>query len=173
MIHVHTQRLELRPMEDADRDRVVEILGDEMVKKTYMVPDITSREMGDKLFQRLKECCTAEGRYGAGAYFQGKLIGFLHDVEISGGTVEMGYAFHPHWHGRGFATEAFGAAMDALFAQGVEQVLAGAFDSNSASIRVMEKCGMARLDREEDIEYRGEVHRCVYYGKSQRDASSL
>ena len=162
---IQTEHLDLHPLSDFDRDAVVEILQNDTVKKTYMVPDITSKEIGDRLFQRLKECSLSEEHYGAGVYFKGELVGLLHDVEISGDKVEMGYAFHPRWYGRGFATEAFGAMMDVLFAQGVEEVLAGAFDTNLASLRVMEKCGMTRLDREESIHYRGNTYRCVYCSK--------
>ncbi len=164
---IQTERLELHPLSDSDRDAVVEILQNDTVKKTYMVPDITSKEIGDRLFQRLKECSLSEGHYGAGVYFQGELAGYLHDVEISGSTVEMGYAFHPRWQGQGFATEALAAMTEALFAQGVEEVVAGAFDTNLASLRVMEKCGMVRLDREEEIAYRGHTYRCVYCSKKQ------
>jgi hypothetical protein len=28
---------------------------------------------------------------------------------------------------------------------------------------VMEKCGMKRMAKRADIEYRGKLHRCVYY----------
>ena len=37
-------------MADGDRDAVVEILKDDVVKKTYMVPDIDSEELADQLF---------------------------------------------------------------------------------------------------------------------------
>ena len=40
---------------------------------------------------------------------------------------------------------------------------AGAFAENLSSIRVMEKCGMQKLAKRADIEYRGKLHRCVYY----------
>ena len=47
---IKTSRLELRPLSDADRDRVVDILRDETVKRTYMVPDITSQEKEENVF---------------------------------------------------------------------------------------------------------------------------
>ena len=51
-----------------------------------------------------------------------------------------------------------------LFSFGFLQVTAGAFENNAASIRVMEKSGMVRLDRTDTVTYRGKEHRCVYYG---------
>lgn len=46
---------------------------------------------------------------------------------------------------------------------GYTEVVAGAFSENIASRRVMEKCGMTLTEQEEDIEYRGKTHHCVYY----------
>ena len=43
------------------------------------------------------------------------------------------------------------------------EIITGAFEENTASIRVMEKCGMRKAAAEEDITYRGRNHHCVYY----------
>ena len=51
---------------------------------------------------------------------------------------------------------------------GFEHVKAGFFEENMASCRVMEKCGMTKLDVEDDIEYRGVMHHCLYYGISRK-----
>ena len=32
----------------------------------------------------------------------------------------------------------------------------------------MEKCGMTRMDETEELEYRGAVHRCIYYIKENK-----
>ena len=42
-------------------------------------------------------------------------------------------------------------------------MVAGAFEENKASMRVMEKAGMTRITLEEDINYRGASHHCLYY----------
>ena len=44
------------------------------------------------------------------------------------------------------------------------------FEENAASFRVMEKAGLSRTRREEDIAYRGKTHHCVYYSISGSDA---
>ena len=67
------------------------------------------------------------------------------------------------YHNRGFATEAFGAVINYLFSQGFEEILAGAFEGNAASMRVMEKCGMKRTKMTAEVEYRGVTHKCIYY----------
>jgi RimJ/RimL family protein N-acetyltransferase len=82
----------------------------------------------------------------------------VNDTEICGKTIEVGYALHPDYHGRGLATEALGAVIPYLFAEGFDQVLAGAFETNTASTRVMEKSGMSRTKMTSEIEYRGKTH---------------
>ena len=68
---------------------------------------------------------------------------------------------------KGFATETLSACIDLIFQSGFKTVKAGAFEENFASQRVMQKCGMTLTGEEEQIEYRGEIHRCVYYQKRQ------
>ena len=62
-------------------------------------------------------------------------------------------------------TTALQLAMEELFALGYEEILTGAFSTNIASIRVMEKCGMTKLSKTDEIQYRGLTHTCVYYRK--------
>lgn len=88
-----TKRLVLRAIEDADREKMIDLLTNAQIKQTYMIPDFKTN----------------------------------------------------------------------LFQMGYKQVITGAFEENIASRRVMEKCGMILTESEEKIEYRGKVHRCVYY----------
>lgn len=62
------------------------------------------------------------------------------------GTVEIGYSVVPEACGRGFATEMARALVERAFEHAeVEAVLAHTFDSNPASIRVLEHCGFHRV----------------------------
>lgn len=161
---MNNERVTLGRLSSCDKDAVAEILTDSVVAKTYMVPDFTSQEQVEKLFQRLMELSAGEERYVRGIYLGGTLVGFLNDVGISGDSVELGWVVHPRYHNRGYATDAVKQAVQELFAVGFAEIVAGAFCENRASTRVMEKSGMMLLDREDEIEYRGQVHRCVYYG---------
>ena len=156
-------RLILGPLSDIDEDAMIRILTDDTVKKTYMVPDFTSQEQTQKLFLRLKELSRSQERFVRGIYVEEHLVGMINDVGIDGRRIELGYVIHPDHHNRGYCTEALKKAIEELFCEGFEEILAGAFAENAASIRVMEKAGMQRSERSEEIEYRGEVHRCVYY----------
>lgn len=166
-MYVTTKRLELRPFRESDRDAGVRLLMDAQVKRTYMLPDFENAEKAETLFRRLVELSRQEDRCVAAISLDGELIGFLNDVEMVEDSVELGYVIHPdHW-GRGYMTEALNAAIAELFRRGFRQVITGAFDSNRASLRVMEKCGMEKLDKTDSIDYRGKRHNCVYYAATK------
>lgn len=57
----------------------------------------------------------------------------------------------------------FRAVISALMSSCYTTVTAGAFEHNLASIRVIQKCGLTRIDEEEDILYRGTTMHCVYF----------
>lgn len=160
---LEAESIKLSPLSDEDKEPVIDILTNDTVKKTYMLPDFPSRAEAEGLFYRLKALSRQEGRYVRGIYLRETLIGFLNDVEVDGDGVELGWVVHPDHHNKGYATRAVTRAVEELFALGYTEVIAGAFVENPASIRVMEKSGMTLLDRTEEIEYRGEVHHCVYY----------
>ena len=158
-----TKRLVIKPISLADKEAVLDLLTDETVGKTYMLPEYQSTEEAEPLFHRLVQLSQEESRYVAGVYLDGKFIGMMNDTEIKGTQIEMGYAYLPAFYDRGFATEAFKGAIDYLLSHGFETVLAGAFSENLASLRVMEKCGMTRQEYTDEIEYRGKTHTCLYY----------
>lgn len=63
------------------------------------------------------------------------------------GTIELGYGIHPDHRGLGYATEAAAALVRfGLHRDGVRRVTAECEQENAASIRVLEKIGMRRLD---------------------------
>ena len=158
-----TKRLHIRPISENDKEAILDLLMDETVGETYMLPEYKSRIEAVQLFQRLMLLSNDESRYVAGVYLDGTFIGMMNDVEIRGCQIEMGYAYLPAYYNRGYATEAFQGAIAFLHAHGFDTVLAGAFAENHASLRVMEKCGMTRQDYTDEIEYRGVTYSCIYY----------
>ena len=158
-----TQRLTVRPFRDGDKEKMLEMLYDESIKKTYMIPDFESVEAAEKLFSAFMRLSQDESRYVGAICLDGEIIGFMNDTEVEGGTVEMGYVISPKHQNRGFCTEAMGGAINHLFEKGFSEVICGAFEENAASLRVMQKCGMKLLDKIDVIEYRGINHNCLYY----------
>ena len=84
-------------------------------------------------------------------------------MEVNDKSIELGYLIHPDFHGKGYMTEVLTALIPDLFSLGYEEVVCGAFQENPASLRVMEKSGMTRMEKIDEIEYRGKIHRCIYY----------
>lgn len=162
---IPTRRLQLRSFDEKDADAAIRILTDEEVKKTYMVPDFPDRAAAQKLFDRLLQLSLEKDRIVYGIYSGNILVGFLNDVERKDTEIELGYVIHPEHQNQGYATEALRAAIEELFRIGYDVVKTGAFQENAASIRVMQKSGMALMDLTEELEYRGEKHICIYYAK--------
>ena len=160
---LHTPRLTLRALAPEDVEQALAIFYSDKVKSTYMLPDFPSRDAAVKLFDRLLALSHGGEHLVFGIYLENVLIGFLNDTEVDGGTVEVGYALHPDYWNRGYATEALTAVIEDLFRLGFVTVCAGYFEENPASGRVMEKSGMHRIARTDTIEYRGAQHLCIYY----------
>ena len=98
-----------------------------------------------------------------GIYCGNELIGFLNDVETTEESIELGWVIAPDKQNKGYCTEAVKTAIEDLFSRGYASVIAGAFSQNKASIRVMEKAGMQPIEKTEEIEYRDQTHKCVYF----------
>lgn len=160
---IDTKRLVLKPMGDCDQDDMLQILSDNQIKKTYMLPDYESEEQVINLFKRIQSYTQKENRIDCGVYLDGKIIGFANTVEIKDNTIEIGYVIYPTYWNQGYATEMLTALIQKIYEMGYEEVLTGAFEENIASQRVMQKSGMVLIDMQDDIEYRGKVHKCVYY----------
>jgi len=151
----------LRSLTEKDEAALTELLTDETIKLTYMLPDLPSREAAIPLARKLTALSAEETRFVRGMEEGGVLVGFLNDVEMADGTIELGYVVHPRHRNKGCATAALKLAMEELFHMGFREVVCGAFEENPASLRVMEKAGMGRIDKVDMIDYRGKLHRCL------------
>ena len=160
---IQTERLQLRPLSDEDAFSLMEFFVSQEVRKTYMIPDFENEAAFMKTFSHLKKLSQDEDGYTAGIFLGKELIGLFHKVDIIGDRVEVGYAIHPrHWN-QGYASEALRAGIAYFFEKGFSEVYAGAFKSNSASLKVMEKAGMKKTKMKASVRYREETHSCVYY----------
>lgn len=160
---MQTNRLTLRSYEERDRQQVVKILYDEDIKKTYMIPDFDNQKQAEALFEKMMAFSRSDDHFVYGIYLDDTLIGFVNDCEIKDSAIELGYVVAPAYQGKGFATEAVRACIEELFRMGFQQVKAGFFEENIASCRVMQKCGMHKINFEEDITYKGILRHCLYY----------
>ena len=85
--------------------------------------------------------------------FDGQVVGMLGCKGApADGAVEIGYGLAPSAQGRGLATEAVRALVDALAAADVGTVLAETLADNHASRRVLEKTGFSPTGRRASVE---------------------
>ena len=166
---LQTERLVLKAFDEWDRPQMVDIFFNEDVKKTYMIPDFDNQKQAEALFEKYMNFSKSDQHFVYGIYIDQLLIGFVNDCEAADTTIELGYVIAPEHQGKGFATEAVKACMTELFRMGYEHIKAGYFEENIASRRVMEKCGMHKIDFEEDIEYKGVLHHCLYFQINKTD----
>ena len=164
---IKTERLTVGSIEERDFSAMADIFTNEEIGRTYMLPAFDSREACRPLFDRFISLSSSEERFVRGIRLGDEIIGFMNDVDISNGEIELGYVIHPDKKNCGYATEALRAAIDFLFECGISLVKAGAFEENLASMRVMEKSGMAKIEYTETIEYKGKSHLCIFYAKSR------
>ena len=80
------------------------------------------------------------------------------------GCVEVGYGFAVSARGKGYATEAVQALCDLATARGATAVIAETHVGNTASERVLERCGFAVTSRTDEMTY----WRCDLVGEPVR-----
>ena len=90
----------------------------------------------------------------------GRYIGGMAIRPVNGdpAIIDIGYAFAPYSHGKGYATEAVGALVDEAFSKrGAERIFGNAFVGNTASRRVMEKLGFVHEGTQRRCQFKNGV----------------
>ncbi len=149
MFFLHTSRLRLRQLTEADLDLMYHATLDYEVMK-YIKPVYTDisqakRDLDNYLAYYKK-------RPGLGVFYmenqENVFVGFgtLKQPKPEEDTVEVGYRLmKEHW-GKGYATEVAAALLKYGFEElGLPRIIAVAQPANKASLRVMEKIGMQAL----------------------------
>lgn len=143
---LETERLSIRPLVEADAAALHEIWSDPEAMR--YIPSGPLEALDDAL-ARVRRQIERHERSGLALWAvveraSGEVIGCcgLYPVEGSGPDVEVAYHFSRRRWGRGYATEAARACVDAGRRAGLERIVAFAFPENCASTRVMEKIGM-------------------------------
>ena len=139
---LRTQRLTLRPFDEADLDAIVAGVGDVAVSRLLArVPHPYRRSDGEAFLTFVRASARTGSDLPLAIEHQGKLIGGI-SIDKIPRRCELGYWIaKPVW-GRGFATEAASAILEYGF--GVLRlplVRSGFFTANTGSRRVQEKLG--------------------------------
>ena len=161
---IKTERLVLKPYSEQDIGALIDLLTNPEVTSTFMVPEMASRSCAEELVRKLivfsQPDDTKHLEYGI--YLSEKLIGFINDCGTEDEEIEIGYVIHPQYQGHGYATEAVYAVITELREMGFRKIIAGYFSENTASLRVMEKCGMQKTTITDEEDYHGKRHICKY-----------
>jgi RimJ/RimL family protein N-acetyltransferase len=148
---IATQRLRLRPFTRGDVESVYAYRSREDVTR-YLFDDVMSREaVADAIHARVgQERWTGEGdkiflavERGGNSVMMGEVSLILRSADSL--QAEVGYIFHPDYHGHGYATEAARALLALAFGgAGAHRVYARCHPENISSWKVMERLGMRR-----------------------------
>ncbi|TWP34304.1 GNAT family N-acetyltransferase [Leekyejoonella antrihumi] len=146
---LHTDRLRLRPFDDADADALYALQSSAHVLRYWDAPPWTERDSAQTFIEKCRTL--AEGGTGARLAVDrledGVFVGWCSLTRWDPGyrSAAMGYCFTEAVWGRGYATEAARAVLRwAYDTLDLNRVQAEADTRNIASARVLEKLGFVR-----------------------------
>jgi len=149
---IETERLRIRPIDpERDAEPLFELWGDPEAMR-FVRPASKSveeaRERREGMLQSSRSPEWSRNGWGLRALDErerARLVGLvgLFPLARKGPEIELAYHIVPSRWGRGYATEAGAALLDAAWREtDLDRVVAVAFEENRASTRVMEKLGM-------------------------------
>lgn len=149
-----TRRLIIRPIEKLDYDDICEYGSDEEVGQ-YMLHWPKTKEQVEKFIDNcidkmnvaeLSELIWYE--YVMEIKDEKKVIGNI-TLQTKGSEAELGWISNRKYWNQGYMTEAVNAIIEYAFSNlDVKRIFATCTDKNIASFKVMEKCNMNRIRRE-------------------------
>jgi RimJ/RimL family protein N-acetyltransferase len=164
---IETARLRLRPFHFEDIDDILALGEDPEMARYMSMPQPFRRADAERVIAR-QILADPNERFGWAAELEGAVVGWVNLIfDRENRRAEVGYGIaRDHW-GKGLATEAARAAIDAAFATfpDLNRVRAMADARNIGSQRVMEKLGMKRegVLRQNQV-VRGEFIDEAWYG---------
>ncbi|GIJ34564.1 GNAT family N-acetyltransferase [Micromonospora sediminimaris] len=148
--NLRTERLELRPVQDEDIDRILEYRNLPEVTRWLVRTEVDPASFRAAWQRAAKD----PDDHSKAVVLGGVVIGTVSLDVIDGmgqpgmparTEAELGYIFDPAYGGQGYATEAVTAMVAYAFDRlGVRRITAGCFADNLASVRILEKVGMRR-----------------------------
>ena len=146
MMRIETERLVLKKLVDADKERLVSLIGDFMVSKTLSnVPYPYTLDDADEWLKIVDN-----EEFNLNIFLNDDLIGGVGLTPIEDDFCELGYWLGVEYWGQGYATE---SVMELLnYAKSntpCEKFKANVFKENVASAKVLEKNGFKRVEDRE------------------------
>jgi RimJ/RimL family protein N-acetyltransferase len=164
---IETSRLLLRPYEDSDAGRVLDIHSRLDVIRWLANPPFVPMTSVDEALVRMEQWRERDAEREHTVHLAiaprdtGELAGGVAITPLPGdpeGRYEVGWHLHPDASGRGYASEAASALLDAVFADGLDQIWCTMYPDNEASARVAQRIGLVDLGIIPDRWYGGDSH---------------
>ena len=146
MIKIETERLVLKKLVDADKERLVSLIGDFRVSKTLSnVPYPYTLDDADEWLKIVDN-----EEFNLNIFLNDDLIGGIGPTPAEGDFYELGYWLGVEYWGQGYATESVMELLDyAKSNTPCEKFKANVFKENVASAKVLEKNGFKRVEDRE------------------------
>ena len=146
MVRIETERLVLKKLVDADKERLVSLIGDFMVSKTLSnVPYPYTLDDADEWLKIVDN-----EEFNLNIFLNDDLIGGVGLTPIEDDFCELGYWLGVEYWGQGYATESVrGLLSYAATNTPCEKFKANVYKENIASAKVLEKNGFKRLEDRE------------------------
>lgn len=164
--YLETSRLYLRPMDVSDlEDYHAYTSDDDLLKYDYPAHRSLSESLEGLVLYNLQ---SPLGRFGIVHKETGRLIGNISlRLTPDEPTAFIGYTVNRDYHGQAYATEAVQALLDLTEKLPLQTILAKIDERNSASRRVVEKCGFVLTKSEPNTQnLRGELVTYLTYSKN-------
>lgn len=146
-----TERLRLRPLQEADIDALIQIAGDRRIADgTISVPHPFDRNAAVDFIQALERGRATGERFGFAVCLgegEGRLVGYagLHHVDVDHAEAELSFWIGAAHEGRGYVREAGERLIRYAFDElGLNRVCAFHMRRNAGSERVLERLGFQR-----------------------------
>lgn len=146
---VSTERLRLRPLRAADANALHGVYSHPLVE-AWIGPHTAERVAQEIEYQLAGQAERGYSVWAVEDRSDGRFLGDcgLQPLEHKGPEVELGYDMHPDVWGRGLATEAARAVVEAALGPlGLDRVVAVVKPANAASRAVLEKAGLREAGR--------------------------
>ena len=154
-----TERLILRPWEEADAEDLYAYAKDERVGPVAGWPTHTSVENSREIIQTVLSApgnfavCRKEDNRAIGSV--GLMVGAQSNIGLPDTEGEIGYWIGVPFWGQGLIPEAVRELIRYAFLQlGLETLWCGYFDGNEKSRRVQEKCGFVYHHTDRDVHWK-------------------
>lgn len=164
-MQIKTDRLLIRPVQEDDWQAVRDIWAELALlpMAQYDKPHATDPEAVRARVDRWANATRASTEHMFFAVCLGNaMIGyFAFNIREKG--LEIGYSFHPAYHGKGYATEALAAILAHLRGQGFTHFSAGTALSNTPSLKLLTSLGFRLTGTEKVSFYKDEKGRDIVF----------